>query len=599
LRALFKPYKVLLVISDQWKDPSSYIIEDDGEFGTIVSLLKMWGIPFDILRLDQQHLTINYFLDANAEPDYGCIVWDADQSLLKDQDFSILETAVSKYGISLLALFDRIKEPIIQRILGVRYKGTYPVSLQKGDFHPIRIVRDHFITRGMVGDSMPSEEMPYWLPGAKCMAISVQATVDNATVLATQEKYAQITVRDITESTKAVWIGGEFNQYREYSKMRRILRRALAYCIGYLIYKDLSNTAIIYMDDMGCAPTAYHKWWHFPTLSKKQIEEHLIKPLQEKGGILVLNVNPGFVDLNLRMIVPSWRQRFIDPFGTYQDYVSTKEGIDEGLALGVFEIQSHGWTHMQPDLDSPPGPWWDAPVDGEKAWEEWYEEFGDRRRGKEIPAITQRYHMKRSIEGIKLQFNVTPLELQFGGYGWSTSYYNHSWRIAASVGFGWCARGYYLGRDYVIKMAGTSLNSLYNVYIEGPLEIGIHDLDITIDSNRLRNILNELGDRKCIGYNELIAYTHTQIEVVDNPSIQIRFNYDPHYCQYFNNHTSTWILHLSDDLRMKLSKIGKMMVLVDSKEMGEIDPATYFTETREIEVPKGTGLHVIEYVVRD
>lgn len=598
MRVLFKPFKVLLVIANQWKDPSSYIIEDDGEFGTIVSLLKIWGIPFDILRLDQQHMTINHFLDANAEPDYGCIVWDADQSLLKDQDFSILETAVNKYGISLLALFDRIKEPVIQRIIGVRYKGTYPVSLQKGDFHPIRIVHDHFITRGMVGDSIPSEEKPYWLPGAKTHAIAVQVTVDNATVLATQEKYAQITVRDIAESTKAVWIGGDFNQYREYPKMRKILRRALTYCVGYLIYKDLSNTAIIYMDDPGCAPTAYHKWWHFPTLSKKQIEEHLIKPLQEKGGILVLNVNPGFVDLNLRMIVPSWRQRFIDPFGTYQDYVSTKEGIDEGLALGVFEIQSHGWTHMQPDLDSPPGPWWDAPVDGEKAWEEWYEEFGDRRRGKEIPAITQMYHMRRSIEGIKSQFNVTPLEIQFGGSGWSTSYYNHSWRIAASVGFGWSARGYYLGRDYVIKMAGSSLNSLYNAYIEGPLEIGIHDLDITIDPNRLRNILNELGDKRCIGFNELIAYTHTQIEVTDDPSIQIRFNYDPHYCQYFNDHTSTWTLHLSDDLRMKLSEIGKMIILVDSKEMGEIDPATYFTETMEIEVPKGTGLHIIEYVVR-
>jgi len=32
---------------------------------------------------------------------------------------------------------------------------------------------------------------------------------------------------------------------------------------------------------------------------------------------------------------------------------------------GVLEIESHGWTHMQPDLDSPPGPWWNADLDGE------------------------------------------------------------------------------------------------------------------------------------------------------------------------------------------------------------------------------------------
>ncbi|MBS7612368.1 hypothetical protein KEJ27_09270 [Candidatus Bathyarchaeota archaeon] len=46
-------------------------------------------------------------------------------------------------------------------------------------------------------------------------------------------------------------------------------------------------------------------------------------------------------------------------------------------------------------------------------------------------------------------------------------------------------------------------------YIEGPVEIGIHDLDITINPNRLRSILNKLRDRKCIGYNELVVYTHT------------------------------------------------------------------------------------------
>lgn len=35
---------------------------------------------------------------------------------------------------------------------------------------------------------------------------------------------------------------------------------------------------------------------------------------------------------------------------------------------------------------------------------------------------------------------------------------------------------------------------------------------------------------------------------------------------------------------------------LDSKEVGEMDPATYFTETREVEVPKGIGLHIIDYL---
>jgi len=37
------PYRFLLVIGDQWKDPSSYIIEDGGEFQIMAALLKSGG----------------------------------------------------------------------------------------------------------------------------------------------------------------------------------------------------------------------------------------------------------------------------------------------------------------------------------------------------------------------------------------------------------------------------------------------------------------------------------------------------------------------------------------------------------------------------
>ena len=50
------PYRFLLVISNQWKDPASYLIEGGGEFQVIATLLKIWGLPFEILRLDQQRL---------------------------------------------------------------------------------------------------------------------------------------------------------------------------------------------------------------------------------------------------------------------------------------------------------------------------------------------------------------------------------------------------------------------------------------------------------------------------------------------------------------------------------------------------------------
>ena len=95
--------------------------------------------------------------------------------------------------------------------------------------------------------------------------------------------------------------------------------------------------------------------WHYPELSAEQIRHSIIEPLQAHHAILSLNIVPGFVDDAQHRIVPTWHQQFTDGFGTKQDYVSTKKGLDEGVALGVLEIESHGWTHMQPDLTSPPG----------------------------------------------------------------------------------------------------------------------------------------------------------------------------------------------------------------------------------------------------
>ena len=60
----WKPYRVLLIIGNQWKDPRSFVVNDGGDFQHLVTLLKSWGIPFDILRLDQQKLDEDRLADA-------------------------------------------------------------------------------------------------------------------------------------------------------------------------------------------------------------------------------------------------------------------------------------------------------------------------------------------------------------------------------------------------------------------------------------------------------------------------------------------------------------------------------------------------------
>ena len=50
-------------------------------------------------------------------------------------------------------------------------------------------------------------------------------------------------------------------------------------------------------------------------------------------------------------------------------------------------------------------------------------------------------------------------------------------------------------------------------------------------------------------------------------------HYDEHYCRYFADHASTWVLHLSDETRRDL-KIST-------------------PEKRTVTIPKGTGRHLV------
>ncbi len=116
-RAASRPYRVLVVIGDQWDDPGSYSIDEqtssggrtrdsDKDFRDVITMLKIWGIPFDILRLDQQRLQINRFLNGIAEPNYSCLIWMANPKKLKgfSANYETVRRAVEEYGMSLICL---------------------------------------------------------------------------------------------------------------------------------------------------------------------------------------------------------------------------------------------------------------------------------------------------------------------------------------------------------------------------------------------------------------------------------------------------------------------------------------------------------------
>ena len=403
-----KPFRVLVVIGDQWTDPLSYHIDtrrvQGSEFIDVVTMLKIWGIPFDILRLDQQRLQINRFLDGEAKPNYGCVIWMADPNKLEGYaaHFQTMKRVVEEYGISMIALFDNIATKDVADLVGVDYLGVTSMELsEKGD--KFAISGDHYITSEASGIMLPDEKRwaPSSIPAADFNTPTVivpmepQAAInivhcnasDSVMVLAKVGEVPQLVVRDLSNQTKVIWIGGGKEWFRKYPVMRGIFRKSLVYAIGYGVFNDnFENGFIFIMDDVGCSEHAWSLRWHYPTPSRETLIKYLIEPLEKRGLMMVQNITPGYANPETKMIEDPWSVKpFQDIFGNWQDYGSTKEGLAEGLKRGVFEIQPHrAWSHMNWDMDSPPGPWWDSPIDGEMAKTDWYNEVVDVRR-KAVP----------------------------------------------------------------------------------------------------------------------------------------------------------------------------------------------------------------------
>src|ERR1035437_5932084 len=385
------------------------------------------------------------------------------------------------------------------------------------------------------------------------------------------------------------WLGVHRSGGRMQNQLvRDLLKRMLVWAQGYAVYAEYDRSLILFMDDWGTSDKTYLPYWHYKTPTEEEIRHGAIEPLQKHHAVMDMNVDTGYVDRKTRRIVSPWQQRVVDEIDgkTIHDFGSTKRGLDAGLAAGVFFIQSHGWTHMLPDLESPPGPFWDAPMDGVGS-RDWYNEFGDALRQQEVPAATQRFHMARSIAYIREDFGVTPQVIRPGGGLYSKSPPNNTAMNAARMGFGLATWNWavYLGTDLAISLESVSRRGSweYNRRVTGadipwtvdaPYWLGFHDRDLSLDHAGIARLLDDLGEGiRYMNGSEYSAYLHAQVSRADKPALQFTVTYDDHYCEYFASHPSRWTVHLSDETR---------------KLLGRAQP-----EKQAIEIPKGLGTHVL------
>jgi hypothetical protein len=572
--AVAAPYRFLLVIGNQWDDDASFVIDRPSEFQITAALLKTWGLPFDIVRLDQQTFDRYHLLDRDGHSRYGAIIWDAPE--VKGRDIGLLAD-LNAQGVSVIILGDTIQKAEIARLAGLRYISEYK-GIDQARFDPA-----HFITRALAGRE------PELLAHVGYSYSGLKVAPEGAKPIAFRGAAPFVTVREEAGRGRVVWLGVDRSVAQFQNQLvRDLIKRSLVWAQGYAVYAEYGRSAILFTDDWGTSDKTYLSYWHYKTPTEEEIRAGLIEPLQKHNAVMDMNVNTGYVDRKTRRIVTPWKQRVVDEIDgkTIHDYASTKRGLDAGLAAGVFTIESHGWTHMLPDLESPPGPFWDAPMDGMGSLD-WYNEFGDNLRKREIPAATQRFHMNRAIEYIREDFGVVPTVIRGGGSLFSKSPANNSAAIAARLGFGIATSNLavYLGPDLVVSLEPISRRKpwAYNEpitasdvpwTIDAPVWIGFHDRDLALDHSSVARLLDALGSgvRYMHGV-EYSAYLHANVNQAPSDGLQFVANYDDRYCNWFASHPSRWTVHLSDEIRQALDKP--------------------YPEKQTIEVPNGLGKHVL------
>lgn len=623
LVARWKPNKVLLVVGSQWGDPNSEIIDGlhdsagrmvknvksdpsiprtSDTFWRVAAYLKTCSIPFDILRLDQSELRLNYFLDHHLRAAYGAMIWDVDTATLPACDYAVVTRAVTDYGISLIALSHRSPPPALQALLGLRWSS--PDASTRITPAPYRFSGEHYITRGFAGDHLPVGDP------APIRLSTVGPTT--AVVLATQHGRPVVAVRELNDRASAVWLGGDPEHMMEnYPFLLRILRRALVHGIGYSTYRTFPRTAIFRMDDPTC--TAMFRAWHFPALTEQEVVDWIVQPLQERKAVMQLNMVPGRLMDSSQLVEPNWTQDYTDAIGDRQNLISNGRGWRRGLEAGVFEVQSHGWTHRNPDWKA----YWAVDLD-HRLDPRWGGEFYNRINNLEVTNAVQLFALRRSLTALEETWGQRPLYFVPGQDAETFSYVNSTPRMARKAGFA-LTQDFWLGPDYVINLlpflitpkvpwvspkdipdlqaylaapVTKSVREIPGLESERPVMIHSHDIDVSRDHDYVRKRLAEFGPEfRFTTINEIIAYLFADVR--GDADGRIEFNYAPEFCRHFQTRDSSWELHLSDNFRRELNRRGPAGFAIDGK-LAAPPTAEFFQERMDIPVPVGTGRHTWE-----
>lgn len=593
-----RKYNVCLLTTKREFPPDTRRIGDgpydyfgDSELEDYIELLSASGISFNILYSDEFHLNS---IVKGSKINCVSLVNTVSTSELSDDVVDMLKTLSGEYGISLITSYDHIDHRLaplfgISEFKGKKYHMPVVVSVtEKGGSYPhwngnIRCGVGWRLTRNPGGfrrnfKKFLSQVRVYrkieLLSGAKAMAL----TQDGYPALV-QYQYGKAVNHYISLSS---------NWYLEQSnRIHQLIRRIVIENSGHgMPFFDHTGTMVLRLDDPGSSYNAYHTG--IRNLESKDWRA-IVAILKKHEAILNVSYVPGWIDdgngdrgdIFLRgrklpfrhggEIYDSKDVVYISKSKSLRlDYIDEYRGITMGQKEGFLNIEAHGLTHLNTNVQA----WLNS--DDKYSNNDWWYEFRDFHRKRDVHPQQQNYHMRESRKRLTATFGVTPVTFIPPGHEMSTD----TERIAQNEGFLVISSEYnsILKEELIIK--NDRIPSMFlswykpakSYFESGYPVIGLfHDYDLIEYGNEwLEELITgwkKAGVKRFISFKELAGYLFTEIEGrINGDRIVLTIN-TSNSSNYFTDHEMVLKLRLPQEKTIERVEIDTK-VSKDYKTVG-------------------------------
>jgi hypothetical protein len=412
------------------------------EFVHYAELLSASNFAFDIIKPEE--ISHELFVEGSTVK-YVTIIMTCPLSSLSDAQFSVLKQISHSYGVSLIAAYYQVDERS-KPLFGIRsFRGKnylWPLKVKI-----IRWPKDICETETIVDYGLGSGFTGYRKRGLQKLSLkqTVVKTVRRLRgsflpyAIMELEPKADIlaTTMDGKPITWSYQFGSAMNYYfavdsglllDKFNEMHRLYRAVIEANSGHgMASVDLTGTMVLRLDDPGACMADYlnsdgvlheHDWKDLGRfLENKRIPVSVLyTPAWVDDGDITAGTlfveNREVKKRTAGTIFDSHRVRYLSTNGkkvTY-DHSSEFKGLQELVKGGHVDVHSHGLTHVNPDYQA-----WSQASD-RRANYDWYHEFFDVPRKRQINKELQLHAMAASRQKVKKLFGVLPCTFTPSGH---------------------------------------------------------------------------------------------------------------------------------------------------------------------------------------